>query len=122
MGDPPGAVHTPCYRGSGMAAIRFEQGQPSAAAICEVMNLFEVGAARVIVDGDAASFREVPDVLMGALILATQRADGALMPAKPVSHWVYKALLALCLTFIVSLVLMMVRLNVRVQLRPPSVC
>jgi hypothetical protein len=96
-----------------MAAIRFEQGQPSAAAICEVMNLFEVGAARVVVDGDAASFREVRDVLMGAWILAAQRADGAPMSAKPVAHWVNKALFALCLTFIVSLVLTMVRLNVR---------
>jgi hypothetical protein len=44
------------------------------------------------------------------------------MPAKPVSHWVNKGLFALCLTFIVSLVLMMVRLNVRGQLGPPSVC
>jgi hypothetical protein len=59
---------------------------------------------------------------MGAWILAAQRADGAPMLAKPVSHWVNKALFALCLTFIVSLVLMMVRLNVRGQLGPPSVC
>jgi len=102
-----------------MVAIRFEQGQPSAAAICEV---FEVGAARVIVDGDAASFREVRDVLMGAWILAAQRADGAPMSAKPVSHGVNKPLFALCLMFIVSLVLMMVRLNARGQLGSPSVC
>jgi hypothetical protein len=66
------------------------------------MNLFEVGAARVIVDGDAASSREVRAVLMGALILAAQRADGAPTPAKPVSHWVNKAPFALCVTFIVS--------------------
>jgi hypothetical protein len=104
-----------------MDAIRVEQRQPTGAAICDVMNLFETGAARLIVDGDMASFKEVQYVLRG---LDSGRAKGRWvhMPVKPISNWVNKALFALCVTFIISLVLMRVRLNVRGQLGPPSVC
>jgi len=78
---------------------------PTVAEISGLVNLFARGDARVIVNADAASLREVQDVLGGALRLAAISRQAGPGEAPGSSRWANKALCALCVTLGIALVL-----------------